>query len=76
MLNLIAFVIELDGKYSEEDFLQFWRRFNNEYNNLNKNDEIIDDVEVYFDNRIGIVAPPEPKDKDGNKKPINKWRCK
>jgi len=63
ILNLIAFVIELDAKYSEEDFLQFWRRFNNEYNNLNKNDEIIDDVEVFFDKRIGIVAPPEPKDK-------------
>jgi type I restriction enzyme R subunit len=71
ILNLIAFVIEMDAKYSEEDFLQFWRRFNNEYNNINKNDEVIDDVEVYFDNRIGIVAPPEPKDKDGSKKPVN-----
>ncbi len=71
ILNLIAFVIEMDAKYSEEDFLQFWRRFNNEYNNINKNDEVIDDVEVFFDNRIGIVAPPEPKDKDGNKKPVN-----
>lgn len=69
ILNLIVFVIELDEKYSEENFLQFWRRFNNEYNNLNKNDEVIDDVEVFFDNRIGIVAPPEPKDE--TKKSVN-----
>lgn len=57
ILNLIEYVIELDKKYSEPIFLDFWRRFNNEYNNINKNNEIIDDVEIYFDNKIGIVAP-------------------
>ena len=63
ILNLIVFVIDLDKKYSEENFLQFWRRFNYEYNNLNRTDEIIDDVEIFFDNRIGIVAPPEEDNK-------------
>ena len=63
ILNLIEYVIELDDKYSESIFLDFWRRFNNEYNNINKQDEIIDDVEIYFDNKIGIVAPTELKDK-------------
>lgn len=33
------------------------------YNQINKQSDIIDDVEIYFDNRIGIVAPLEPKDK-------------
>lgn len=59
ILNLIEFVIVLDKKYQDEHFLDFWRRFNKIYNNINKPDEILDDVEVYFDNKIGIVAPQE-----------------
>jgi type I restriction enzyme R subunit len=80
ILNLIEFVIELDSKYSEQLFLDFWRKYNMLYNQINKQNEIIDDVEIYFDNRIGIVAPeeikyrsvkskvPEPHGEYGNKK--------
>lgn len=64
ILNLIEFVIEIDKKYSEESFLQFWRKYNIIYSQLNKDNEIIDDVEIYFDNKIGIVAPQEYKVKD------------
>lgn len=64
ILNLIEYVIELSDIYSEPNFLDFWRRYNYEYNNINKPTEIIDDVEIYFDNKIGIVAPIEPKDKN------------
>jgi type I restriction enzyme R subunit len=64
ILNLIEFVIEIDKKYSEELFLQFWRKFNIIYSQINKDDEIIDDVEIYFDNKIGIVAPQDYKVKD------------
>lgn len=63
ILNLIEFVIELDPKYSENLFIEFWRKYNMLYNQINKQFDIIDDVEIYFDNRIGIVAPLEPKDK-------------
>lgn len=66
ILNLIEFVIDLEIKYSEKLLLDFWRKYNMLYNQINKQDEIIDDVEIYFDNRIGIVAPKEPKEK-GNK---------
>ncbi len=68
ILNLIEFVIDLDDKFSEEYFLLFWKKFNNEYNNINKQDEIIDDVEIYFDNKIGIIAPADYKIKT---KPVN-----
>jgi type I restriction enzyme R subunit len=61
ILNLIEFVIEIDEKYSEELFLQFWRKFNIIYSQINKGDEIIDDVEIYFDNKIGIIVPQEYK---------------
>ena len=64
ILNLIEFVIELDKKYSEELFLQFWRKFNIIYSQINKDNEIIDDVEIYFDNKIGIVAPQDYVVKD------------
>jgi type I restriction enzyme R subunit len=63
ILNLIEFVIELDAKYSDALFLEYLRKYNNEYNNINKPTDIIDDVEIYFDNKIGIIAPLEPKDK-------------
>lgn len=59
ILNLIQFVIETDDKYSEENFLHFWQKFNNIYNTLLGTTELIDEVEVYFDNRIGIVSPKE-----------------
>lgn len=68
ILNLIEFVIELDEKYSDEHFLDFWRRFNKIYNSINKPDEVIDDVEVYFDNKIGIVAPKNYENKEKKSK--------
>lgn len=74
ILNLIEFVIDLDPKYSEKLLLDFWRKYNMLYNQINKQDEIIDDVEIYFDNRIGIVAPKEPKEngsKPKNPNPTN-----
>lgn len=74
ILNLIEFVIDLDPKYSEKLLLDFWRKYNMLYNQINKQDEIIDDVEIYFDNRIGIVVPKEPKEngsKPKNPNPTN-----
>lgn len=59
ILNLIEFVIELHPKYSDELFLDFWLKFNNEFKHIHKPTEIIDDVEIYFDNKIGIIAPQE-----------------
>ena len=67
ILNLIEFVIELDEKYSDELFLDYLRRYNNQYNSIFKPTEIIDDVEIYFDNKIGIIAPSELNDKDKTK---------
>jgi type I restriction enzyme R subunit len=62
ILNLIEFVIDLDVKYSDHLFLSYLRKYNNQYNNIFKPADIIDDVEIYFDNKIGIIAPLEVKD--------------
>lgn len=63
ILNIISFVIEIDDKYRDEYFTEFWHRYSLLYNSLTDTKELIDDVEVYFDNRIGIVEPPEEKEK-------------
>lgn len=71
ILNRIEYVIELDAKYSEGSFLFFWRKFNNLYNMLNRSEEILDPIDVYFDNKIGIVEviaeDTEPKKKKPTK---------
>lgn len=69
ILNRIEYVIELDEKYSEPSFLFFWRKFNMLYNMMHRSDEVKDPIEVYFDNKIGMVEviPEEPKKK--KKKP-------
>lgn len=61
ILRRIEFVITFDDKYTEKVFLDFWRRYNNEYNQINRTTETKDDVEIYYDYKIGIVAPPEPQ---------------
>lgn len=56
ILNLINYVIEIDEKYRDDNFTEFWQRYNTIYNSLTATDEIVDDVTIYFDNKIGIVA--------------------
>ena len=68
ILRRIEFVITFDDKYTEKVFLDFWRRYNNEYNQINRTTETKDDVEIYYDYKIGIVAPPEEPYRQGNKK--------
>ncbi|WP_199310549.1 DEAD/DEAH box helicase family protein [Phormidium tenue] len=65
ILNRIEYVIALEEKYSEPNFLNFLRLFNKIYNQLHRTDDIKDAIEVYFDNQIGIIEvqtqPKEPK---------------
>lgn len=65
ILNRIEYVIDLDAKYSEPNFLFFWRKFNTLYNMMHRSEDIKDPIEVYFDNQIGIieVMTYEPKEK-------------
>ena len=66
ILNLIEFVIELDKKLSNDLFTEFWHKFSIIYRQTTKSSgPEVDDVEIYFDNKIGIIAPfeDEPKGK-------------
>lgn len=55
ILNLIEFVIDFDKKYSEHCLLEFYKRYSHIYNEVNVTDVGQDEVEIYYDNLIGIV---------------------
>lgn len=69
ILNRIEYVIDLDAKYSEPSFLFFWHKFNILYNMLNRTDDVLDPIEVYFDNQIGIVEVVAEESEKKKKKP-------
>ncbi len=69
ILNRIEYVIELDAKYSEPNFLFFWRKFNTLYNMLHRSEDVKDPIEVYFDNQIGMVEVVAEESKKKEKKP-------
>jgi len=76
ILNRIEYVISLDDKYSDGSFLFFFRKFNTIFNALYRSEEIIDPIEVYFDDRIGIIEVPtvEPAEKKKRKTKIAKGK--
>lgn len=67
ILNRIEYVITLEDKYQEPNFLAFLRLFNSLYNQLHRTDDVKDAIKVYFDNQIGIIEvetqEAEPKKK-------------
>ena len=68
ILNLIENVITVEAKFCEKVFLDFWHRFNLEYKNIVKSSEVVDDVEIYFDNKIGFVDLTIEQGEDKKKK--------
>jgi type I restriction enzyme R subunit len=74
ILNLIEYVIEFDKKFIDKGWLEFWRIFNKEYNQINKTTEIVDDVMIYFDNKLGVIEPHTPEEQ--TTKPPRKGRAK
>ena len=66
ILKLLEFVIDINERYSEKLFLDFFRKFNIIYNQLNNSGGTQDEIEVYFDDKIGIVE--EPAEDYGKKK--------
>ncbi|QTA82351.1 Type I restriction endonuclease domain-containing protein [Desulfonema limicola] len=68
ILNRIEYVIKLDKKFSETVFLKFWEFFNTIYNRLNPKKNEKDSIEVYFDDKIGIVEVEAQKPKKKRKK--------
>lgn len=69
ILNRIEYVIALDEKYSEENFLFFWRKFNTLHNMINHSSDTKDPIEVYFDNKIGIIEVTTHETKEEKKRP-------
>ncbi len=68
ILNRVEYVITLDEKYSQPDFLFFFRKFNSLYNILHRSDDVKDPIEVYFDNQIGIIEVETVETKEKKRK--------
>ena len=60
-LGLVEYIISFDKKYSDECLLAFFKRYSNMYNSIHIADESADEVEIYFDNQIGIIQAPDTK---------------
>lgn len=69
ILGLVEYIIDFDKKYTQECFLAFWKRYNSIQNKLNKTDEIIDEVEIYFDEKLGIIEAPKDREIKEHKAP-------
>ncbi|MBR6266083.1 MAG: type I restriction endonuclease subunit R [Bacteroidales bacterium] len=59
ILGMLSPLITIDKKYKDPYFLGFWREYSIIYNQLNVIEIDRDDIEIYFDDRIGILTPDE-----------------
>ncbi len=67
MNTLINGIIEIDAKYQDVDFIDFWQRYVYVYNALlgdNRNNTIA--INVIYDDDLGLVVAPETGDDGGN----------
>jgi len=69
ILGLVEYIISFDKKYTDECFLEFFKRYSNLFNSINEADESSDEVAIYFDNKIGIIQAPEDKEIKMHKPP-------
>lgn len=61
-LGKLEFVIDIDAKYKDKDFLDFWKHYCTIYNFIVPKGDAAEPIEIYYDNTIGI-ASIEPEDK-------------
>lgn len=65
MNTLINGIIEIDAKYQDLDFIDFWKRFVYVYNMLlgnNRNNTVA--INVIYDDDLGLVVAPETGDSE------------
>lgn len=66
MNTLINGIIEIDAKYQDLDFIDFWKRFVYVYNALlgnNRNNTVA--INVIYDDDLGLVVAPETGENEG-----------
>ena len=61
-LNLLEGVLEIDPSYTDEDFLDFWRRFCEIYRDVVGRNEGSNSIIVEYDGSIGLTVDPELED--------------
>jgi len=69
ILGLVEYIISFDKKYKDDCMLEFFKRYSHIYTSINKTDESIDEVAIYFDSQIGIIQTPDDKKIKAHKPP-------
>ena len=55
-------IIEIDGKFSDKDFIDFWQRYVYVYNSLLVSKTSTYVINVVYDNELGLIVAPEAGD--------------
>lgn len=80
LLNILLYLLEIEKKYKDSTFLYFWSEYCRIYREFIKgNDDPVVDIQVYFDNTIGMLETQGEEDvqkprKGGAGKPGQKPR--
>ena len=56
---LLQGVIELDAKFSDADFINFWQRYCNIYNSMFEKKEALGSISTTFDGNLGLLVGEE-----------------
>lgn len=56
---LLQGVIELDAKFSDTDFIDFWQRYCNIYNSMFEKKEALGSISTTFDGNLGLLVGEE-----------------
>jgi len=56
---LLQGVIELDAKFSDADFIDFWQRYCNIYNSMFEKKEALGSISTTFDGNLGLLVGEE-----------------
>ena len=54
--TLINGIVDIEPKYQDKDFIDFWQRYVNIYNSLFRNQTDTISIEVTFDNELGLIV--------------------
>ena len=57
-------IIEIDSRFSDKDFIDFWQRYVYIYNLLFRKDDPVTLINVSYDNELGLVVAPELDEDD------------
>ena len=69
-LLLLQGIIEIDSKFSDATFMDFWKRYCNIYRSLFENPHARSTISAYYDDSIGLLVSKETAGKPSQQPPL------